>query len=118
MTEESVAIGLAESASERVRLFMGAAEARLADLRSVLGKDEALEEELASAVTLLLREGVSTVLDDREGSAEERSMARRLAREGAERQISALAGLSTSARGRVKEAVGQALKVSQELAKR
>jgi hypothetical protein len=118
MTDELLAAGLAETAGDRIRSFLHAADARLEELGRLAGKNEDLEEELATAYTLLLREGVAVVLDDREEPAEEISTARKIARDRAQQHISTLKDLNSAATGKAKAAVGQALEASLELARR
>jgi hypothetical protein len=73
---------------------------------------------LASAYAILLREGVAVVLAEREEDAEEMERARRIARVRAGRNEKTLAELQTSAGGRLKETIGDAMLASRELARR
>jgi hypothetical protein len=116
MTDESLAIGLADTPTDRVGTFFRAADARLAELKVAIHKDEAMAEELASAYTMLLREGVASVLDDRDENAEEMTQARRIAKARAKRNESTLALLGTSAQGRLKDSLREALQASREIA--
>jgi hypothetical protein len=118
MTEESLEIGLATTASERVRGFFKAADARLAELGDALADpDESLVEELASAYVLLLREGVAAVLQDPDDPAPERTAAGEIARLRAGRNAEALADLERRAPEAVRPSVRQALDTSRELAR-
>jgi hypothetical protein len=116
MTDESLAIGLADTPTDRVGTFFRAADARLAELKIAIQKDEAMAEELASAYTMILREGVANVLDDRDESAEEMTLARRIAKARARRNELALAQLGTAAQGRLRESLREALQASHEIA--
>jgi hypothetical protein len=118
MTEEAVEIGLAETPRDRVLALFGAAGERLAELRESLGKNEDLAVELAQSYLLLLREGVWGVLRDQAESGDSLADAREVAAGRARSQENELVSLGQSAQGRLKEALGEALSASRELASR
>ena len=118
MTEEAVEIGLAETPRDRVLALFGAAGERLAELRESVGKDEDLSVELAQSYLLLLREGVWGVLRDQAESGDSLADAREVAAGRARSHENELVALGQSAQGRLKEALGEALSASRELASR
>jgi hypothetical protein len=116
MTEEAVEIGLAETPSDRVLALFGAAGERLTELREILGKDEGLALELTQSYVLLLKEGVSAVLKDAGESGTSIAKAREVARTRARGHEGELLALGDAAHGRLREALGEALSASRELA--
>jgi hypothetical protein len=118
MTEEAVEIGLAETPRDRVLALFGAAGERLAELRDSLGKNEDLSVELAESYLLLLQEGVGGVLRDQAESVSSLAEAREVAAGRAKSHENELLALGQSAQGRLKEALGEALSASRELASR
>jgi hypothetical protein len=117
MADDSVDVGLAETATERVVIFLSAADSRLVELRLVMGKDDQLATELVQAFTLLLREGIARVLRDREESPEDLGVARRIALQRARKQEDSITQLSSTASGRLKITLLEAIEATRELAK-
>jgi len=117
MADESVDVGLAETATERVVVFLGAADSRLQELRRVMGKDDVMAAALAKAYILLLREGIGPLLRDREESPESLGGARRIALERARKQEDSLSLLGGAASGTLKVTLNEAIEASRELAK-
>jgi hypothetical protein len=117
MADEAVDVGLAETATERVLVFLGAADSRLQELRRVMGKDDAMAAALAKAYILLLREGIAPVLRDREESPENLRVAQRIAHTRARKQEDSLSQLGGSASGTLKVTLTEAIEASRELAK-
>jgi type IV secretory pathway VirB10-like protein len=117
MTDEMVDIGLAETPADRVRALYHAAEARLGELREAMGRDPELAAELASAYVMLLSDGVRSVLGDGAESPAALAAAKDLAALRARSHETVLAALGTSATGKLKETLDEALATSRALAR-
>jgi hypothetical protein len=119
MTDENIAAGLAEKPADRVRAFFQAADARLEELRVAIDKkDQPMAEELAQAYSLILRDGVLVVLDDREEPAEDRADAAGLARARAKSDEQVLAGLEGAGGAPLRGLMADARNAAREIAAR
>jgi hypothetical protein len=117
LTDEIVQVGLAETASDRVLGLIKAADGRMSELRVALAaRTEVAAEDLASAFAMIYREGIPSVLSDRQAEAEDLDTARRVARKYAGLKAEALVKLVPEAPGRAKGAVEDALLATREIA--
>lgn len=116
VSRQAVAVALADTPSDRVRLLLAAAGARLRELRAALQVDDAaMAEELAEAYALLLEEGVAAVLTDRELDELDLIVARAFAQAQVGLDEEALTVLARGAPARLRPALRAALAACQRV---
>lgn len=110
LTEEVLAVGLAETAGDRVLALIQAGDRRLNELRSAIAaRNEKMAEDLAAAFAMIYREGIQALLEDRQAETEDLGNARRFARRYARLKEPIIVHLETEADGDLKLALQDAL---------
>jgi hypothetical protein len=119
LTSESVEVGLAQTPSDRLLGLIRAAGGRLRELKAaVAARKDVVAEDLAEAYTMIVREGMSGLLEDREESADVLDDARGVARNYAASNLGDLKSLEAAAEGSLKTALVDAVRATRELAAR
>jgi hypothetical protein len=119
LTAESIEVGLAETPSDRVIGLFKAADDRLSELKAALGAQKgSVAEDLAAAYTMILRQGITAALDDRQEDPQDLDTARTMAKIRAGGNARTLAALEPKAQGTLKDALRDALQATREIANR